>query len=267
MLLPYECVPDALLIFTGGLQCTMSPHYARIRVRCLFLNYCLRAPNMMPQLDSDAVAQFLLDQPHFFEEHAELLARVKLTSPLAGRTLSLQERQMEVLREKIKVMELRMAELMRIGQENDLITHKFQSWTRSLLLARNDVDLPHTLINGLQTIFSVPHATLRMWNVADTYSHTWFAQPVSDDCRLFSNGLTTPFCGKNDDFEAATWLDDAPSIQSIAMLALRTDADSDAFGLLVLGSPDSARFTSDMATDFLAQIGETASAAVTCLLN
>jgi uncharacterized protein len=222
---------------------------------------------MTAQPDTDAIAQYLLDHPYFFEEHVELLARIKLTSPLAGRTVSLQERQMEVLREKIKAMEMRLSELMRIGQENDLITQKFQTWTRSLLLARNDVDLPHTLVDGLRTIFAVPQATLRLWNVADEFAHTWFSEPASEDCRIFTNGLSAPFCGKNDDFEAASWLEDSASIQSVAMLALRADESGEAFGLLVLGSPDPARFTSDMATDFLAQISDTASAAVTCLLR
>jgi hypothetical protein len=222
---------------------------------------------MSHQLDSNAVADYLSDNPYFFEEHSELLAKVKLTSPLAGRTVSLQERQMEVLREKVRLMELRLSDLMRLAQENDAITQKVLLWTRSLLLARNDVDLPHTLINGLQTIFSVPYATLRIWGVAETYSHTWFAAEVSADARIFCNGLAAPFCGPNQDFEAASWIDEGATIQSIAMLPLRSDGASDAFGLLVLGAPDPNRFSADMATDFLAQIGETASAALNCLLD
>lgn len=218
-------------------------------------------------MDSASVAAYLTDHSHFFEEHAELLSRIKLTSPLAGRTVSLQERQMEVLREKIKGLELRMLELIRTAQDNDAINQKFQRWSRALLLARNDVDLPYTLINGLQEIFSVPHATLRIWNVSKDFTHTWFAAPVSEDAQIFSSGLTVPFCGRNNDFEAASWLEDAPSVQSIAMLPLRVDGAAHAFGLLVLGSPDPARFTSDMATDFLTRIGETASAALTCLLD
>lgn len=222
---------------------------------------------MTYQLDSNAVADFLSDNPHFFEEHSELLAKVKLTSPVAGRAVSLQERQMEVLRERIKSHELRLAELLRIAQENDTITQKFFAWTRSLLLARNDVDMPYTLINGLQTIFSVPHATVRIWGVSEEFSHTWFAAEVSEDAKIFCNGLTTPYCGPNQDFEAASWIDDAESLQSIAMLPLRASEAPEAFGLLVLGSPDPHRFTADMATDFLSKIGETASAAMTCLLD
>jgi uncharacterized protein YigA (DUF484 family) len=222
---------------------------------------------MTYELDSNAVANFLSDNPHFFEEHSELLSRVKLTSPLAGRAVSLQERQMEVLREKIKVHELRLSELLRIAEENDAITQKFLQWTRSLLLARNDVDMPHTLVTGLQSIFSVPQATLRIWGVAEKYAHTWFAAEVSEDAKIFCNGLTAPYCGANQDFEAASWLEDPASVQSIAMLPLRVGGAPEAFGLLVLGSADPQRFTAEMATDYLSKIGEIGSAAMACLLD
>jgi uncharacterized protein YigA (DUF484 family) len=222
---------------------------------------------MASHLDSGAIAQYLADNPHFFEEHAELFSQIKLTSPLAGRTVSLQERQMEVLREKVKGLEMQLASFMRIGHENDSITEKFYQWACSLLLARNDVDLPHVLIDGLRTTFSVPQATLRIWNVADDYAHTWFAAPVSVDAKIFSNGLHAPFCGANNDFEAASWLEDPATIKSIAMMPLRAPNAPEAFGLLILGSPEPDRFTADMATDFLAKIGETSSAALSCLLD
>lgn len=222
---------------------------------------------MTLQMDSTSVAQYLAANPLFFDEHPELLSNIKVSSQLGGRAISLQERQMEILRERIKALDLRLAALMRMAQENNTITEKFQQWTQSLLLARNDVDLPHVLINGLQTTFGVPHATLRIWGVAEEFSHTWFAAAISVDARIFSNGLHTPFCGPNNDFEAASWLDDSPSVQSIAILPLRVGAAPDAFGLLVLGSPDQSRFTADMATDFLVKIGETTSAALTCLLD
>ncbi|WP_016834864.1 DUF484 family protein [Herbaspirillum lusitanum] len=222
---------------------------------------------MTTHLDSDSIADYLLDHPHFFEEHAELLGRIRLTSPLLGRAISLQERQMEILREKIKVQELHMADLMRIAQENDEITGKFQAWTRALLLARNDADLPQALAGKLQEIFNVPQVTLRLWNVAESHNDNWYTAAVSEDARIFANGLTTPFCGANNDFEAAGWLEDAASVKSLAMLPLRVGAAPEAFGLLVLGSPDPSRFSADMATDFLSRISETASAALACLLH
>lgn len=222
---------------------------------------------MTQKSDSSSVAQYLTDNPQFFVEHAALLGQVQLSSPLTGRAVSLQERQMEVMREKYKALEHRMAELMRLGQENDAITKKFQMWTRSLLLARNDVDLPHAISSGLQTIFGVPHATLRLWRVAEDFSHTWFVEDVSDDAKLFANSLSTPYCGTNNDFEAVRWLEDATNVQSAAILPLRLQPGAEAFGLLILGSPDPQRFTADMAIDFLINISDTASAALSCLLD
>ena len=214
-------------------------------------------------MDHTAVAHYLSNNPDFFEEHAELLATIRLTSPLLGRAISLQERQMEMMRDKYRQLELRLTELLRLAQDNDLAIGKFQRWTNALLLARNDIDLPHILTNQLQEIFSLPHATLRLWNVADEYSHTWFASPTSVAVRLFAGSLTTPFCGENKDFEAATWID-AP-IASLAMLPLRSGTQ--VVGLLVLGSPDKERFTSTMATDFLSQVAATTSAALTFLID
>jgi len=218
-------------------------------------------------MNSTDIATYLIQHPHFFEEHAELLSSIKLTSPVMGRAISLQERQMEVVREKYRQLELKLAELMRIAEENHDITKKFQRWTRTLLLARNDVDLPFILTQGLQEIFDLPHATLRLWNVAPDYSHTWFAESVAEDAMLFAKSLQAPFCGPNQDFEAARWIDAGQPVQSIAMLPLRLTSGSPCFGLLVLGSPELARYTKDMATDFLVKIADTSSAALACLID
>ena len=207
------------------------------------------------------VAQYLADNPHFFEEHAELLGKIRLSSPLLGRAVSLQERQMEVVRDKYRLLELRLADLMRAAQENDHASTKFQQWVTTLLQVRNDVDLPTILNTSLQDIFALPHTSLRLWNIDQKYQHTWFAAPVSVPVQLFAAGLKQPFCGENKDFEAAGWL--GVPVASVAMLPLHID--SQVTGLLVLGSPDKNRFHSSMSTDFLAQLGDTASAALSCL--
>ena len=218
-------------------------------------------------LDSAAVAQYLTDHPRFFEEHANLLGDVRLSSPLMGRAVSLQERQMEVMREKYKVLELRLAELNRHAVENQGIANRFHSWNQSLLRERDVTAMPRAVTEGLKTSFNVPAATLRLFNVAPAHANEWFAAGVSEDARLFANGLRTPYCGSNNDFEAVRWLDDAGSIKSAVIVALREPGrKGPAFGLLIMGSPDAERFTSLMATDFLVHIGETASVALAPLL-
>ncbi len=221
---------------------------------------------MSAPLDSTAIANYLAEHPEFFQEHSALLAQIQLSSPLTGRAISLQERQMEVMRSKYKALELRLAEFIRTAHENEALNQKFNDWSKNLLLARNDVDLPHVLIDGLRSIFNVPYATLRLWRVASDFSHTWFVKDVSEDVRIFANSLTTPYCGINNDFEAVSWIEDGQDIRSVAMLPLRLP-DRETFGLLILGSSDENRFAASMATDFLLQISATSSSALACLLD
>jgi uncharacterized protein YigA (DUF484 family) len=218
---------------------------------------------MTETLDPAAVAQFLADNPQFFEQHAGLLGRIKLSSPLTGKAVSLQERQMEVMRDKYKALELQMAELIRLAKDNAAIANKFHAWTQLLLQAQGSADLPRALVDGLSAQFSVPQATLRLWDLAAVHAGQWFAQDVSDDARIFAASLLAPYCGSNHDFEAVRWLADAGAVQSTVILPLR--GAGSAFGLLILGSPDPERFGADMATDFLIHIGETASAALAAL--
>ncbi|MET3131832.1 uncharacterized protein YigA (DUF484 family) [Oxalobacteraceae bacterium GrIS 1.11] len=220
---------------------------------------------MTATLDSTTVAQYLSDHPRFFEEHLGLLGDVKLTSPLTGRAISLQERQMEVMRDKYKALELRLSDLVRLAQENAAIANKFHGWTEALLQVRDNADLPRATLDGLLKHFDVPHATLRLWQVDPAHQDAWFTQGVSDDVRIFANGLQTPYCGSNHDFEAVRWLDDAASVASTVILPLRPPGKGPAFGLLILGSPDPLRFSATMATDFLIHIGATAAAALISL--
>ena len=218
---------------------------------------------MTDALDSAAVARFLADNPQFFAQHAALLGQVKLSSPLTGKTVSLQERQMEVMRDKYKALELQLSELASRAQKNAAIAASFHGWNQALLRARHGADLPRALVDGLCAQFDVPQATVRLWDLAPGHADAWFAQDVSDDARLFANSLLAPYCGSNHDFEAVRWLDDAGAVKSTVILALRSGGA--AFGLLILGAADPARFEADMATDFLVHIGATASAALAAL--
>jgi uncharacterized protein YigA (DUF484 family) len=216
-------------------------------------------------LDSAAIAQYLLDHPQFFVEHAALLGEVKLSSPLMGRAVSLQERQMEVMRDKYRALELRMSELVRHAEENAAIANRFHGWTQQLLRTRAPDEIPAAVADGLVKHFIVPQATLRLWKLTPEHADAWYTTGVSEDVRLFASSLRAPYCGPNKDFEAVSWLDGADAVRSTVLLPLR--ANGSAFGLLVLGSPDPERFSAAMATDFLVHIGETASTALAPLLG
>ena len=58
--------------------------------------------NALQGITENDIAEYLVNTPGFFERHAEMLATVQLTSPHGLRAVSLQERQMEMLRDRSK---------------------------------------------------------------------------------------------------------------------------------------------------------------------
>lgn len=220
----------------------------------------------MPPITEEDIAEFLIQTPDFFERHAELLTAVQLSSPHGGRAVSLQERQAEMLREKIKLLEQRLMEMVRHGSENMLIADRLLRWVRQLMLVAEPAALPAVLVDELSDQFSVPQAALKLWGVAAAHAERPFAQGVSDEVRSLATSLGAPYCGVNAGFEAVQWLADPQAVASLALLPLRADASAPAFGLLVLASPDGARYQADMATDFLERIAELASAALARLI-
>jgi uncharacterized protein len=219
----------------------------------------------IPPITEDDIADYLANTPDFFERHAGVLAAVQLTSPHGNRAVSLQERQAEMLREKIKGLELRVMEMMRHGQENSAIAERLQDWTRSLLLAREPADLPALVQREIAAHFQVPQVAVRLWGLAPAHAEAPFAQGVSDDVKAFASSLTLPYCGANPGLEAAQWLEDPAQAKSLALIPLRADAETAAFGLLVLASDDAARFSADMGTSFLQRMGIYCSAALSRL--
>jgi len=214
-------------------------------------------------LQSQDIAQYLVDHPDFFDQHPELLAGMQLPHPHNGQAISLVERQSLMLRDRIKSLEMRIAEMVRHGQENDAIADKLVAWTRALLLESDPARLPSALVGELKRVFDVPYAGLRLWSPAASVAGLECARPVGSDTISLANSMRVPFCGSNVGFEAAAWLEESgASVQSIAMLPLRVGADPQTFGLLVLGSADRDRFQVTMGTAFLERIAELASAAL-----
>ncbi len=219
----------------------------------------------MNPITEDDIADFLLNTPDFFGRHADLLSAVMLTSPHGNRAVSLQERQAEMLREKIKLLEHRIMDMIRHGNENMIIADRLQRWARSLFMTAAPQDLPRAMAEGLQEEFMVPQVAVKVWGVAEAFAAEPFAQGVSDDVKSLASSLMAPYVGANAGFEAVSWLADASRVASVALIALRRGTEPQAFGLMVLASPDPQRFHAGMGTDFLERMAELGSAALTRL--
>lgn len=215
--------------------------------------------------DANAVATFLQKHPEFFEHHPDMLSGLRLTTSLGGRTVSLQERQVEVLREKLRQLELKLTTLTRNAGSNDVIMSNLHQWILRLLSNEDRTNAPELLLRTLKESFNVPTASLRLWDVKPDHTTAWFAAEAGD-ALAFTDRQKLPLCGAAADKPGVPWLDSATTIQSVALVPLRKSRSDRSFGLLVLGSSNPQRFSSELATDFLVLIGEIASAHLQSLI-
>ena len=216
-------------------------------------------------ITEDDIAGYLVNTPDFFERHADVLASVQLTSPHSHRTISLQERQAEMMRAKIRELELAHSHMVRYGQNNVAIADKMNVWTASLLGAREATNLPALVSDGLAQAYAIPQVSLRLWGLAPVDGVDGLVDE-SDAVVSETRGMASIYCGPKVDNQALVTLSDKDSVKSMAVVPLRTDGESAVFGVLVLASDDEMHFTTDMGTLFLERVGALASAALSRLL-
>lgn len=218
------------------------------------------------RLNSDEVAQYLLESPEFFEEHPDLLTRLVLPHPHGGRTISITERQMIDLREKNKALVSKLGELIQFGEDNDAISEKMHRLAVGLVAASTFQAVIHVLDFHLEEDFAVPHVALRLWDQPQGVGELPEFAAVSEELQVFAETLSRPYCGTTSGFETSTWFGEAsPQIRSQALIALQKGDGT--FGMVALGSEDPQRFYSDMGTLYLERLGELVSAAISRALR
>ena len=87
------------------------------------------------QTDEERIERFLTLNPDFFERHQPLLARMRLPHMRTGSTVSLVERQVEVLREQKSDADRRLAEFVAVARANDGLAERIHRFTRRLMRA------------------------------------------------------------------------------------------------------------------------------------
>ncbi len=205
---------------------------------------------------AEEVAQYLQNNPQFFEEHIEALAQINLPHPHGGRTISLSERQLLALREKNKELEKRLGEMLVFAQENEALQHKVHEFVVALFAARDLETLREIVPHLLREIFAIPHTVLRLWQ----------ADPPSAEVLAFADAQQQPVCLHHPAHDTAAWFgEQAAQLHSYAYLPLH--AGSETIGLLVLASEDKQRFYPEMGTVFLQRIAEAVSSALHAYLD
>ncbi|MGH8295157.1 MAG: DUF484 family protein [Steroidobacteraceae bacterium] len=219
--------------------------------------------------EEDAIASYLQHNPDFFERHQALLTRLRVPHARGGSTISLVERQIEVLRERHAALEGRLAELVSVARANDAIAEKLHRFTRKLLRAGSRSEAVALIEASLREDFDAFHCVLVLIGEFPDLAPQRFVRAVARDDAglksfetLFASGK--PRCGQVRDTQREFLFgQDANEIGSVALVPLLPPGDA-AFpsgltgplGVLALGSADRDRFHPGMSTEFLARMAD-----------
>ncbi len=204
-------------------------------------------------MDANDVANFLKANPQFFDQHPQLLESIYVPHPHGGRAIPLTERQIVSLREKVRLLEGKLGEFVRFGEDNDAIGEKVHRLSLALLGARDFAATAHALDFHLREDFAVPHVALRVWGKS-LLDGTVEGSPVEAELRDKAETMGAPQCGPAAGSPFLPWFREAQDhIRSVALVPL---GQTRTVGLLALGSEDPQRFFPEMGTLYLRRIGE-----------
>ncbi|MBC7983863.1 MAG: DUF484 family protein [Candidatus Obscuribacterales bacterium] len=216
----------------------------------------------------DAVIDYLQRHPDFFERHPQLLARLRIPHERNTSTVSLVERQVQVLRDKNQNLDGKLREFVDVARSNDQLIDKIHGLSCRLIAARGALQIVDALEISLREDFGACEWLMVLTRTGlpeiDRLQHRHLrsAQRGDVELRAFETFFESarPRCGQIRDSQR-DYLFGAGTIEigSAALVPLGPDAS---YGVLAIGSNDASRFTADMSTDYLARIGELVSAAV-----
>jgi uncharacterized protein len=214
------------------------------------------------QTDEERIERYLSLNPDFFERHQPLLARMRLPHMRTGSTVSLVERQVEVLREQKNDADRRLAEFIAVARSNDTLAERIHRFTRRLLRAPTALTALASLEASLREDFDAFHSVLVLTtpvaSLATAELEPFLRKLPADDAniRSFEALLATgkPRCGQVRDTQRDFLF--GPESASIGSVALVPLGENGTVGLLALGSAERERFHPGMSTEFLKRMGE-----------
>jgi len=214
------------------------------------------------QTDEERIERYLTLNPDFFERHQPLLARMRLPHMRTGSTVSLVERQVEVLREQKTDADRRLAEFVAVARANDHLAERIHRFTRRMLRAPTAASALTALEASLREDFDAFHSVLLLTasvaSLATVECEPFLRKLAGEDAsmRTFEALLATgkPRCGQVRDTQRDFLF--GPEAASIGSVALVPLGDAGSLGLLALGSAERERFHPGMSTEFLKRMGE-----------
>ena len=209
------------------------------------------------------VAEYLQTYPDFFERNSALLAKLRLPHLRdVGATVSLVERQVEVLRERNQSLERKLKELVDVARANDALANRIHRLCQRLIRTRNMTETINAVETSLREDFDAMHSVMVLFldqarAVEGVPGRFLRAGSAADaDIKSFETLLQSgkPRCGQVRDAQRDYLFGtDSVEIGSVALTPLGPKGE---LGILAIGASDAQRFHPAMSTEFLSRIGE-----------
>ena len=217
------------------------------------------------EISTEQVSHFLRNHPHFFEKHASLLTEIYLPSPHGNGAISLAERQQLAQRDKIRVLEVKLSDLIGFAEENDATSAKVHDLSLKLIAGKTFSVLQQVINESMQQNFAVTQSMIRIWlkpTISLLEKESAF-MPIEETFIDWAKTLNAPFCGAKPAI-ADNLVSD--NLQSFAFIPLFKKSGEPVFGMLILGSDAPHRFKANMGSMYLKRIGELVSTALATYL-
>lgn len=209
--------------------------------------------NTQNNVDVADLTEFLRDNPNIFQQHPHLLELVTLIDSRG--TASLLERQVSMLKERLRQFQSQQSELVAVARENEQISNSFTEVICQLVgytsLSEFAADFPKVL----RTTFNIDQVTFKTAKgVKRSETDT---QAYDDTLRRLTNDRAV--CDNRWPNNIIQLFFDT-SINSAALIPMRTpsttsSSPSQVLGVLALGSENPERYTNDLGTAHLDRLG------------
>jgi uncharacterized protein YigA (DUF484 family) len=198
------------------------------------------------QEQEQLVAQWLLATPGFFDRHPSLLASLELANTHDGKVVSLQEKQMAVLRNQNRDLNTKLAQMLRFGTENDRTQSLMVAWLEQLLISKDQEELSQSITTGLNQLFDIGKVIIvHPEQMSDSLKQVLENQPVCGEMSIAKDLMTQ---------------EQLMESGSIAMIPLQYEKS--VLGALVLMSENATKFSPTVGLTYLEQFGKLAGAAL-----
>jgi uncharacterized protein len=219
-------------------------------------------------IQESAVIDYLKNNPGLLERHPEVLAALTFTHQ-SGAAISLVERQLKLLRDENKGLKNKLAELVHIARENEELSQRFHRLSLELMSSHNLHDIIAMIRDQIQTFFYTDYVSF------------FFSDTLTEQLKGLESHVLDP--EHKHAAQIQKWMKSrkpefAPLDQELRKLLFGEEIQitssvliplyhTEEIGLLALGSKTHDRFSSDMGTIFLTQLGDLVSSKLKHLLS